>query len=133
MWASRRCSTRSLAGTRFVRLVHQARSASSFSQLMPQYSYLQQTKHFQTLFWTPEVRLVDCPGLVVPNLIPLELQVIWLLPATYMQHSDKPRSSAAFCPYLESRRFLHAYTTLPISSLSSGFSVWSTLPYRRRQ
>jgi ribosome biogenesis GTPase A len=76
MWVSRRCSMRSLAGTRFVRLVHQARSASSFSPWMPQYSYLQQTKHFQTLFWTPEVRLVDCPGLVVPNLIPLELQVI---------------------------------------------------------
>jgi hypothetical protein len=35
-----------------------------------------QTKHFQTLFWTPEVRLVDCPGLVVPNLVPLELQVL---------------------------------------------------------
>ncbi|KAG7452301.1 P-loop containing nucleoside triphosphate hydrolase protein [Guyanagaster necrorhizus] len=34
------------------------------------------TKHFQTLFWTPEVRLVDCPGLVVPNFIPMELQVL---------------------------------------------------------
>ncbi|OSX67289.1 hypothetical protein POSPLADRAFT_1176061 [Postia placenta MAD-698-R-SB12] len=28
------------------------------------------TKHFQTLFWTPEVRLVDCPGLVMPNFVP---------------------------------------------------------------
>ena len=34
-----------------------------------------QTKHFQTLFWTPEVRLVDCPGLVVPNYVPMEDQV----------------------------------------------------------
>ncbi|SJL06173.1 uncharacterized protein ARMOST_09509 [Armillaria ostoyae] len=34
------------------------------------------TKHFQTLFWTPEVRLVDCPGLVMPNFIPMELQVL---------------------------------------------------------
>ncbi|CAL1695099.1 unnamed protein product [Somion occarium] len=33
------------------------------------------TKHFQTLFWTPEVRLVDCPGLVMPNLVPMESQV----------------------------------------------------------
>ncbi|KAI0785451.1 P-loop containing nucleoside triphosphate hydrolase protein [Irpex lacteus] len=33
------------------------------------------TKHFQTLFWTPEVRLVDCPGLVMPNLVPMETQV----------------------------------------------------------
>ncbi|KAI0689879.1 hypothetical protein BC835DRAFT_1282044 [Cytidiella melzeri] len=34
------------------------------------------TKHFQTLFWTPEVRLVDCPGLVMPNLVPMETQVL---------------------------------------------------------
>lgn len=34
------------------------------------------TKHFQTLFWTPEVRLVDCPGLVIPNLVPMETQVL---------------------------------------------------------
>ncbi|KAJ7225362.1 P-loop containing nucleoside triphosphate hydrolase protein, partial [Mycena pura] len=34
------------------------------------------TKHFQTLFWTPDVRLVDCPGLVMPNFVPLELQVL---------------------------------------------------------
>ncbi|KAH7107003.1 P-loop containing nucleoside triphosphate hydrolase protein [Auriculariales sp. MPI-PUGE-AT-0066] len=34
------------------------------------------TKHFQTLFWTPEIRLVDCPGLVMPNYAHLELQVL---------------------------------------------------------
>lgn len=34
------------------------------------------TKHFQTLFWSPEVRLVDCPGLVFPGLVPLEMQVL---------------------------------------------------------
>ncbi|KAG6897123.1 hypothetical protein C0992_003977 [Termitomyces sp. T32_za158] len=34
------------------------------------------TKHFQTLFWTPHVRLVDCPGLVMPNFVPLEMQVL---------------------------------------------------------
>ncbi|KAI0720002.1 hypothetical protein C8T65DRAFT_23388 [Cerioporus squamosus] len=34
------------------------------------------TKHFQTLFWTPDVRLVDCPGLVIPNYIPMETQVL---------------------------------------------------------
>ena len=33
-----------------------------------------QTKHFQTLFWTPDVRLVDCPGLVMPNFVPMETQ-----------------------------------------------------------
>ena len=35
---------------------------------------LWQTKHFQTLFWTPEIRLVDCPGLVMPNYVPMEMQ-----------------------------------------------------------
>ncbi|KAF6766670.1 GTPase [Ephemerocybe angulata] len=34
------------------------------------------TKHFQTLFWTQDVRLVDCPGLVFPNFVPMELQVL---------------------------------------------------------
>ncbi|KAJ3548870.1 hypothetical protein NMY22_g1105 [Coprinellus aureogranulatus] len=34
------------------------------------------TKHFQTLFWTSDVRLVDCPGLVFPNFVPMELQVL---------------------------------------------------------
>ncbi|KAK7064098.1 P-loop containing nucleoside triphosphate hydrolase protein [Favolaschia claudopus] len=34
------------------------------------------TKHFQTLFWTPDVRIVDCPGLVMPNFVPMELQVL---------------------------------------------------------
>ncbi|KAF7311075.1 G domain-containing protein [Mycena chlorophos] len=34
------------------------------------------TKHFQTLFFTPDVRVVDCPGLVMPNFVPLEMQVL---------------------------------------------------------
>ncbi|KAJ8489384.1 hypothetical protein ONZ45_g13602 [Pleurotus djamor] len=34
------------------------------------------TKHFQTLFWTQDVRLVDCPGLVMPNYVPMEMQVL---------------------------------------------------------
>ena len=38
------------------------------------YLTLPQTKHFQTLFWTPEIRLVDCPGLVIPNYVPMEMQ-----------------------------------------------------------
>ncbi|KAK0208758.1 P-loop containing nucleoside triphosphate hydrolase protein [Desarmillaria ectypa] len=43
------------------------------------------TKHFQTLFWTPEVRLVDCPGLVVPNFIPMELQALsGILPISHI-------------------------------------------------
>ncbi|KAJ3725581.1 GTPase [Lentinula guzmanii] len=34
------------------------------------------TKHFQTLFWTPEIRLADCPGLVMPHYVPMEMQVL---------------------------------------------------------
>ncbi|KAL0569500.1 hypothetical protein V5O48_012468 [Marasmius crinis-equi] len=34
------------------------------------------TKHFQTLFWTSDIRLVDCPGLVIPNYMPMEMQVL---------------------------------------------------------
>ncbi|CAA9993145.1 unnamed protein product [Nesidiocoris tenuis] len=34
------------------------------------------TKHFQTIFLTPQVRLCDCPGLVFPSMVPKPLQVI---------------------------------------------------------
>lgn len=34
------------------------------------------TKHFQTIHLTPQLRLVDCPGVVFPSLIPTQLQVI---------------------------------------------------------
>jgi ribosome biogenesis GTPase A len=37
-----------------------------------------QTKHFQTMFWgdKKQVKLVDCPGLVCPSLIGLEIQAL---------------------------------------------------------
>lgn len=34
------------------------------------------TKHFQTIFLTPNVRLCDCPGLVFPSNYPKQLQVL---------------------------------------------------------
>ncbi|XP_056637877.1 guanine nucleotide-binding protein-like 1 [Diorhabda sublineata] len=34
------------------------------------------TKHFQTIFLTPNVKLCDCPGLVFPSKIPKPLQVL---------------------------------------------------------
>ncbi|XP_059472020.1 guanine nucleotide-binding protein-like 1 [Neocloeon triangulifer] len=34
------------------------------------------TKHFQTIFLTPTVRLCDCPGLVFPSKVPKPLQVL---------------------------------------------------------
>ena len=37
-----------------------------------------QTKHFQTLFWgwKREVKIVDCPGLVCPSLVGMEIQAL---------------------------------------------------------
>lgn len=34
------------------------------------------TKHFQTIFLTPQVRLCDCPGLVFPSSTPKYIQVL---------------------------------------------------------
>ena len=34
------------------------------------------TKHFQTIFITPNVRLCDCPGLVFPSVVPRPCQVV---------------------------------------------------------
>ncbi|XP_044731870.1 guanine nucleotide-binding protein-like 1 [Chrysoperla carnea] len=34
------------------------------------------TKHFQTIYLTPNVRLCDCPGLVFPSMVPRNLQVL---------------------------------------------------------
>ncbi|KAK9885950.1 hypothetical protein WA026_013825 [Henosepilachna vigintioctopunctata] len=34
------------------------------------------TKHFQTIFLTPNIRLCDCPGLVFPSKVPKTLQVL---------------------------------------------------------
>lgn len=33
------------------------------------------TKHFQTLYLTPKIRVCDCPGLVFPSLVDKQLQV----------------------------------------------------------
>ncbi|EJD03778.1 P-loop containing nucleoside triphosphate hydrolase protein [Fomitiporia mediterranea MF3/22] len=43
------------------------------------------TKHFQTLFWSKQIRLVDCPGLVFPAYTDLEMQVLaGILPISQM-------------------------------------------------
>ncbi|XP_039762912.1 guanine nucleotide-binding protein-like 1 [Pararge aegeria] len=34
------------------------------------------TKHFQTIFLTPQVRLCDCPGLVFPSKVPRPIQIL---------------------------------------------------------
>ncbi|XP_068627208.1 guanine nucleotide-binding protein-like 1 [Battus philenor] len=34
------------------------------------------TKHFQTIFLTPQVRLCDCPGLVFPSKVPRAIQIL---------------------------------------------------------
>ncbi|KDQ31093.1 hypothetical protein PLEOSDRAFT_1036089 [Pleurotus ostreatus PC15] len=56
------------------------------------------TKHYQTLFWTNELRLVDCPGLVMPNNIPMEMQVLsGVLPISRV-------SAIPACIYFSSQR-----------------------------
>jgi hypothetical protein len=42
------------------------------------YAETSQTKHFQTMFWgwKKEVKVVDCPGLVCPSLVGMELQAL---------------------------------------------------------
>uniref|UniRef100_A0A2A4JVQ8 Guanine nucleotide-binding protein-like 1 n=1 Tax=Heliothis virescens TaxID=7102 RepID=A0A2A4JVQ8_HELVI len=34
------------------------------------------TKHFQTIYLTPQVRLCDCPGLVFPSKVPRPIQIL---------------------------------------------------------
>lgn len=36
------------------------------------------TKHFQTIFWgsNRDIKIVDCPGLVCPSLVPMEIQAL---------------------------------------------------------
>ncbi|KAL1410090.1 hypothetical protein Q8F55_004093 [Vanrija albida] len=36
------------------------------------------TKHFQTILWGParDIKIIDCPGLVCPSLVPMELQAM---------------------------------------------------------
>ncbi|TFY59844.1 hypothetical protein EVJ58_g5518, partial [Rhodofomes roseus] len=68
---------------------------------MPLYA---QTKHFQTLFWTHDVRLVDCPGLVMPNYVPMETQVLSaILPISRV-------SAVALCTH-------HAAQLLPLERI----------------
>lgn len=55
------------------------------------------TKHFQTIFLTPNVRLCDCPGLVFPSKVPKSLQVLmgsfpiaqWREPFTTVKYLGK--------------------------------------------
>ncbi len=44
------------------------------------------TKHFQTIFLTPTVRLCDSPGLVFPSLVDKQLQVCTQVKSSLMVH-----------------------------------------------
>ncbi|KAI0931779.1 hypothetical protein AcW2_000590 [Taiwanofungus camphoratus] len=73
------------------------------------------TKHFQTLFWTPEVRLVDCPGLVMPNFVPMETQVLsGILPISRV-------SAIPLCIY-------HAAQLLPLERMYNLIHPSATAP-----
>jgi len=53
------------------------------------------TKHFQTMLWGArrEVKIVDCPGLVCPSLVPMELQVMAGSESDFVKHSVSNGSS----------------------------------------
>lgn len=94
------------------------------------------TKHWQTILWGArrEVRIVDCPGLVCPSVVPLELQAMsgsefTLLLLTDFQFSRSRRSP--LCRRVSSSR----ETSFP--SRSSSVSLlprrsWTRWPPRRR-
>ncbi len=52
------------------------------------------TKHLQTIFLTPNVRLCDCPGLVFPSLVPKPLQVTMNLSIDYSSINSNPINSS---------------------------------------
>ncbi|KAF8313837.1 P-loop containing nucleoside triphosphate hydrolase protein [Clavulina sp. PMI_390] len=73
------------------------------------------TKHFQTLFWTPEIRLVDCPGLVLPNYVPMELQALCsILPISQIPSMPSCiRTLASLMPLEEIFELTHPSITHP--------------------
>ena len=58
------------------------RASKTPGKVSPMSLYLRetdiQTKHFQTMFWgwKKELKIVDCPGLVCPSLVGLEIQAL---------------------------------------------------------
>ncbi|GFN77565.1 guanine nucleotide-binding protein-like 1 [Plakobranchus ocellatus] len=76
------------------------------------------TKHFQTIFLTPTVRLCDCPGLVFPSMVPKSLQVVaGIFPVSQVR---EPYSVVGYlAKRLDLPKLLHIQ---PSSSSSSGGS-----------
>lgn len=74
------------------------------------------TKHFQTLYWTSDVRLVDCPGLVMPNYIPMEMQVLaGILPISRVSAVPLCAYNAAnFLPIERIYKLVHPTTNVPL-------------------
>ncbi|KAF9535676.1 hypothetical protein CPB83DRAFT_779796 [Crepidotus variabilis] len=102
------------------------------------------TKHFQTLFWTNDVRLVDCPGLVMPNYVPMEMQVLSgilpisrvsavpaciyhaseLLPLERIYNLDHPNAKL---PPVEDKRTWRDETKAPQTSKESASLAWTAM------
>ncbi|KAF8445602.1 hypothetical protein L210DRAFT_3392554 [Boletus edulis BED1] len=78
------------------------------------------TKHFQTLFWTSDVRLVDCPGLVMPSFVPMDIQVLsGVLPISRI-------SAVPFCIH-QLARLLPLEQILELTHPSSSVSAASAM------
>jgi len=78
------------------------------------------TKHFQTIFLTPTVRLCDCPGLVFPSKLPKPLQV--LMGCYPIAQLREPYSSVKF---LAER--LNLVKVLNLQHPESGEDTWSAM------
>ena len=85
---------------------------------------LLQTKHFQTLYWTADVRLVDCPGLVMPNYVPMEMQVGEIYSSTSKFTISIIRSCPAFYQFRESLPSQPAFIMPQNLYLLKEFTIW---------
>ncbi|CAG2108262.1 unnamed protein product [Medioppia subpectinata] len=85
------------------------------------------TKHFQTIFLTPTVRLCDCPGLVFPSRAPKELQV--LMGCYPIAQLRQPFAAVGYIsqriPVQRLLRLQHPNSDECVSSASSGGQQWS--------
>ena len=74
MLANQVCSTHCSENRKFEQARRPARCVNRLDKV---YCAYHQTKHFQTMYWgdKKEIKMVDCPGLVCPSLVGLEMQV----------------------------------------------------------
>lgn len=96
------------------------------------------TKHFQTIFLTPNVRLCDCPGLIFPSKVPKPLQVI-LFYTTIEPLYRIYFTSLVLLPVGLMWKLSHSsvegtlfHCAIPGSTIRSSKNSWYSAPRRKR-